>query len=60
MALRTYLDRTEKKNAIAICQDILVNFKEDRDLGSNKKKQGLFSVVELDEEWTQNNTKNGN
>lgn len=50
MALRTDLDRNERKEAIANCLDILVNFRDEAGKKGDKKNQNLFSVVEQAEE----------
>lgn len=58
MALRTDLDRNERKEAIANCLDILVNFRDEAGKKGDKKNQNLFSVVEqAEEEQAQKNGK---
>ena len=49
MALRTDLERSERKQAIEICEEIIRNFKDNPNAGSGKN-QGLFAIVEEMEE----------
>ena len=56
MGLRTDLDRTERKQAVQICEEIIRNFKDDKnEQGKKKKNQGLFAIVE--EQDAKNNKK---
>ena len=38
MGLRTDLDRTERKQAVQICEEIIRNFKDDKNEQGKKKK----------------------
>ena len=49
MALRTDLERSERKQAIEICEEIIRNFKDNPNAGKGKN-QGLFAIVEQLEE----------
>ena len=50
MALRTDLERSERKEAIRICEEIVRQFRDDparkKDGKGGAKNQGLFAVVE--------------
>lgn len=48
MALRTDLERPERKQAIQICEEIIKNFKDDKNTAKKggDKNQGLFAIVE--------------
>ena len=50
MALRTDLERGERKEAIRICEEIIRQFRDDparkKDGKGGAKNQGLFAVVE--------------
>ena len=51
MSLRTDLDRTERKQAVHICEEIIRNFKDDPNTVVGKKKTaGLFAIVEDQDE----------
>lgn len=49
MALRTDLERSERKQAIENCDEIIRNFRDNPN-AANGKNQGLFAIVEEMEE----------
>ena len=59
MSLRNDLEKKEKKTAIQMCEDIILNFKDEpsnADEGS-KKKGGMFEKALLDEDGAANKKK---
>ena len=51
MTLRTDLDRNDRKQAIRNCEEIIKNYKDDPHAGgNNKKNQGLFAIIEQEDE----------
>ena len=50
MTLRTDLDRNDRKQAIRNCEEIIKNYKDDPHGGNNKKNQGLFAIIEQEDE----------